>query len=158
MGRNININQQDKYYRITPLYEAVNNKHVDVVRLLVSHRNINVNLQFNTGRSVLHLAAGGGNLEIVRILLSHQNININLQSTLLGMTPLMEAVYNVKKDVVELLINRREINLDVQYTGENSMRGYTALDLAKRNLYWGRTASDIVALLQSKGAACNMKC
>jgi len=163
-----NINHQDSRGE-SPLHHAArlgrldvdidnlqdNNRHLEVLLVLLDAENIDINLQNNYGLSPLHYAAAFGHLEVLLVLLDIDNIDINLQDND-GASALMYATLSGEKDVVDLLIKQSDINLDLQVTdglGPGITAGYTALDVAKE---YGH--SDIAELLESNGAACNKKC
>ncbi len=56
----------------TPLMIAVSRSHTDIVKLLLRHKEINVNIQNEKGYTALHYAAIGGirNLQIIKDLLA----------------------------------------------------------------------------------------
>ena len=72
-----------------PLIMAVNNDNIEAVSLLLSHSNVNVNIQDrSTGSTALHFAVERQNLDMVRLLLSCPRINPNIQNNE-GQTPKM---------------------------------------------------------------------
>ena len=69
-----------------PLHIACARGHLEVVRELLAHPHININLLVNNF-TPLHAAIANGQLEVVRELLAHPRINVNVQD-LIGDTPL----------------------------------------------------------------------
>ncbi|KAI2497246.1 hypothetical protein MHU86_17253 [Fragilaria crotonensis] len=77
-----NVNAQDSY-GATALYIASQNGHLEVVRELLQHDNVDVNLQCtDDGATALIMASQNGHLEVVRALLQHSNVDVNLQCTM----------------------------------------------------------------------------
>lgn len=70
----------------TPLIEAVRNKNIELVKLLLAE-NVNVNEQNSRERVALHYAVEDNNLEIVKLLLEQKDIDANIQDDLQN-TPL----------------------------------------------------------------------
>ncbi|KAK8895179.1 hypothetical protein M9Y10_023621 [Tritrichomonas musculus] len=88
------------YEEITALYIAVKDNNVEIVKLLVGHGNIDVNMKslvkkyeysYNnkgkeseekniTNLTPLYLAVKNENYEIVQLLINHKNIDINMKS------------------------------------------------------------------------------
>mmetsp|Transcript_38738 Transcript_38738/g.28625 ORF Transcript_38738/g.28625 Transcript_38738/m.28625 type:complete len:203 (+) Transcript_38738:13-621(+) len=54
----------------TPLHFAVQENRIEVIKELLRHKSINVNLSSSTQRTPLHLAAMKGSTEILRMLVS----------------------------------------------------------------------------------------
>jgi len=68
----------------TPLLQASQNGHVEVVKLLVDHPNIEINLPVHddcrngcAGRTPLMMASVAGQVDVVRLLLQIPNIDLN---------------------------------------------------------------------------------
>jgi len=61
-----------------PLHVACARGHLDIVRELLAHQNIDVNLLVNNF-TPLHAAVSNGQLEVLRILLADPRINVNAQ-------------------------------------------------------------------------------
>lgn len=93
------LNEYGEYISIviSPLFLAVNNENKEIVKLLLSNKNINVNqmsifyrysserihdfqvdnTRFEVNKNPLHLAIEKGNIEIVKLLLQCEKIDIN---------------------------------------------------------------------------------
>ena len=54
-------------------------KLLEVVKLLLKHKDINANIQDAQGRTPLHLAIENGDVDIVGTLLDHTNVDVNLK-------------------------------------------------------------------------------
>ena len=69
--------------KISSLYLAVSNSNIDIVRLLLNHPKIDINMKsvlYNDTkqlRTSLHKAVENKQIDIIKLLLQHKNININ---------------------------------------------------------------------------------
>lgn len=128
----------------TPLYEAIRSKHWDVVRLLLTTKTIDVNIQAKDGRTALGEASHHGVPEIVRMLLENgaqSNISDNL-----GYSPLHRAAQSGCAGVVNLLIDLGKADVNAA-----NQDGWTPLAEAS---WFGWP--EIVKSLLSKGAKKDM--
>ena len=77
-----NTSQGDTEFSQTALYWACSKEDVELVKILSSHPNININGEGRERKygatSPLHAACNSGNAEVVNILLSHPYIDVNL--------------------------------------------------------------------------------
>lgn len=64
---------------MTALHYAVENGQYDIISLLLTHPNINVNCQNNAGIAPLHLATEKCSIDIVFLLLQQKNIDVNIK-------------------------------------------------------------------------------
>lgn len=88
-----------------PLYRAVSNNNVEIVRDLLKREDTDVNhVSGETGATCLFLAAQEGYLECVEELTKIKRTNPNQARTLDGVTPLYMAVQNGHLDVVKALL------------------------------------------------------
>ena len=71
-----------------------------------------VDVQDNSGQTMLLLAINAENCDLVRLLLE-QNPNVNLTDKY-GRSPLMNASLNRHFDVAKLLLQKKETNVDIQ--------------------------------------------
>jgi ankyrin repeat protein len=63
-----------------PSARRVEDGHVEVVRALLQHDKVDVNLQDNDGsNSTLARRVEDGHVEVVRALLQHDKVDVNLQ-------------------------------------------------------------------------------
>jgi ankyrin repeat protein len=74
--RGADLNGED-YSQNTPLIEAANGGHIDVVKFLLKQPGINVNAADMGGETALYIAAEKGYLEIVMLLVGCSDIDIN---------------------------------------------------------------------------------
>lgn len=131
----------------TPLFEAIEHRHDEVVNLLLSSSDIDLNLiPKKIQYTALMLAVELGHSAIVELLLKRAEINVNEQDPN-GQTALFLATryYDLSQDrlsIVELLLERPEIDLDLA-----DETGRSPLNLAvKYELY------TIVERLLTRGA------
>ena len=102
-GIYVNLAHKDS---VTPLFLAVQQGNLEVVKLLLAARGINVNLpKLNNGTTPLILTAQKGFEEISRLLLAVPDINIDAHRTD-GTTALLCAVENNFAGLVEQLVRR----------------------------------------------------
>ena len=107
--------------------------HYEVVELLLTHKNIDVNINDTyEGTSPLYGACKNGHEEVVRLLLSHPAIEVNQVNqvdkvrTDFGPTPLYTACLNGHNGVVRLLLAHTAIKVNQAKTYE----GITSLMVA----------------------------
>ncbi|GAB6028256.1 hypothetical protein CHUAL_002439 [Chamberlinius hualienensis] len=86
----------------TPLMEAANAGHLDIVKLLITH-NADVNAQSSSGNTPLMYACAGGHEEVAKFLLeSGANVEDHNEN---GHTPLMEAASAGHVGVAKILLD-----------------------------------------------------
>ncbi|KAK8872241.1 hypothetical protein M9Y10_008007 [Tritrichomonas musculus] len=117
----------------TLLYVATEKGYIEIVKLLLSFPNIDVNryskdfaidLESNEeyiNATALHCAVNYGELEIAKLLLSHKNIDTNKLDMKLTYedTPLVSAVKNNNLGMVKLLLESDKV--DPYFESENSV-------------------------------------
>lgn len=103
MKGNINcINVGDKY-NDTILHYACKSGYIDVVKFLVSKKNLKINIKGNYGLSALHLACLHNRVDIIKALLERKDININIGEER-GLTPLHVAASKDDITILDLLV------------------------------------------------------
>jgi ankyrin repeat protein len=85
--------------------------HVEVVRLLLARKDIQINQATNDGATPLYIACVRGKVEIVRLLLDRDDIGVN-QAMNDGQTPLYAACRNGNVKVINALLTRKEIKIN----------------------------------------------
>ncbi|KEI35547.1 ankyrin 1 [Francisella sp. W12-1067] len=91
---------------------ACQNGHMDIVKLLLDHKDINPNIAKGAKRGTpLYIACQNGHINIVKLLLKHRLTDPNI-STTDGCVPLHIACENGRKDIVAFLLENGA-NLDV---------------------------------------------
>lgn len=137
----------------TALFEAVLNKHEEVVELLLSpefailESDVNECNRKLCNRTPLMVAAHRGQLGILHRLIGHPNISVNIQDSE-GNTALYLASAENHIDIVTALMDVPGLRLDIQET----RFGRTALSRAAE-----RDHAEIVELLLSQGANPDLK-
>ncbi|PGH04861.1 hypothetical protein AJ79_06946 [Helicocarpus griseus UAMH5409] len=96
------------YGGLTPLTRAALCGHNDVVRLLISHKDIDVNLKTTEapgwdGWAPLGRAVKYSHSDVVATLLEHPHTQVNIEQTW-GQTPLAEASQENLPEIIELLL------------------------------------------------------
>lgn len=127
----------------TALFEAIWGGHTDLVELLLTKAELNINTVYasHTQRTVLMIAAQDGAEEVVRCLLQRVDLDIN-KSDISRSTALILAAANGHTSVVSLLLNHEGIKID-----RRDLVGRSALIAAADNGF-----SEIVGRLLAKGA------
>ena len=83
------------------------------MKMLLTHKDINVNIQDKIGQTPLHTSIERCRLDILQQLLSHEDIEVNIEDNE-GKTPLQHAIENNDSDSVEQLLSHK--NIDVNTT------------------------------------------
>ena len=116
-----NVNSYDSYHS-TPLFWASTRGHNNVVKVLLHHADVLVNVgRSGDGANALYQASKYGLMDTVSILLQHPMINVNYE-TLSKKTSLMIASINGQSEVVKKLLSI--VNIDVNHA---TFDGKTAL-------------------------------
>lgn len=134
----------------TALWLASSNGHAEVVRALLLHRKVDVNLQINEdvkpyyggatahkGATALYVASCFGFVDVVHELLQHNKVDVNRRS-FYGATALYVASEEGHVEVVRELLQHSQIDVLLK-----SNYGATALDMAR-----SRQHTDIAHLLE----------
>ena len=134
--------------RSTAMFEAVLEDHVDVVRVLLTRKELLVNACHSgkCERTALMFASQEGYDEIVKALLERLDLKINQSDSYKQTALILATLYN-RIPVIRSLL--RHSNIDINAVNQS---GNSALILAAKN---GR--DDIVDLLLSKGADLSIK-
>ncbi|KAL9119952.1 MAG: hypothetical protein Q9187_003490 [Circinaria calcarea] len=102
---NLDINVLQKTTSKSALMLAVLANQPDIVKLLASREDVQINAQDYKGRTALHYAVTRGKI-IVEVLLQHPFITVD-KLTVVGETPLEFAVYDGNLDVVKCLLDAK---------------------------------------------------
>ena len=86
-------------------------ENADVVKILLSNKNIDVNL-VSDGYPPLVIACSNGHLPIVKVLLENKNIQVYAKDEY-NMTPTGVACGNGNTDVVKILLNYKDIDVNL---------------------------------------------
>jgi len=123
-GIDINIKYEKKstlFYLFTPLHLACFYSNIDIIKLLLSYPDINVNIQDNNGNTPLHLPCSDElvNINVVELLLAHPDIDVNIQDKYEN-TPLYKACYNNNINIIRLLLAHPNINVNIKNKNEET--------------------------------------
>ena len=111
---------------VTPLFMASKKGHVEVVKELITHPQIDINRpNSKTGMTPIYIASSKGDVETVNELISHPQIDINLAPRRSGITPLHAASRMGHVDVVKTLLADQRVNVN-----QADMMGATPLFIA----------------------------
>lgn len=114
---------------------AVVQEYVELVGILLTHPNIDVNKRTRYGFTPLSCATNyGNNIEILSLLLTHPNIDVNMEDRD-GYTPLCNAISTKKYDMVRILLEH-----------PNTLVNESHLDVARNT----RAHHDIIYLLKTR--------
>ena len=137
-----NKNVNHKTFGLTPLLVSAGNGYDNIVKTLISHPNVDVNIDGCSQINALMNAVVFGRVGIVKILLSCPEIDVNAVEQKRGYTVLILAIRNKHEDIVKLLLSHPKIK--VNYITKDSK---TALDIAQ-----SCSCFTIVKLLKNYGA------
>mmetsp|Transcript_30090 Transcript_30090/g.32797 ORF Transcript_30090/g.32797 Transcript_30090/m.32797 type:complete len:270 (+) Transcript_30090:89-898(+) len=107
------INEFLDSYGWTVLVLASKYNNLNVIKLLLSYSQLEINIEDNDGWTALHYASYNDHPDIVESLLSHHNIDVN-RLTKDGSTALHFASEKGHKEVVEVLLSHNNIDLNTQ--------------------------------------------
>lgn len=105
LERGANVNARDLQGN-TALMWAIMKGHDEVVRVLIGHRDIELEDRDELGNTALMWAASVGNLPIAGELIEQEGVEVNSQNYD-HQTPLMLAVLNSRQEMVDYLLGRR---------------------------------------------------
>ena len=107
----------------SPLNIAIVKNNIEIVKLLLNCKNINVNLKTtfsNTESTPLFTAINTNNIEVLKLLLNNKKVDINLKCKIDGdiypdeiVTPLHKAIDVGNTEIVNELLNCKEININL---------------------------------------------
>ena len=93
----------------------------DIVEILLSHENINVNFVPQCGISPLFAAAFNGHANVVKSLLSDPDIHINWVEERTGSTALIQAILHRHRPVVRNILRHHKIDVNVANRGGSAL-------------------------------------
>ena len=120
--------QEFDHYMI--FHNAAQNGNTDVVRFIVEHNLIDVNIPDREGNTPLHYAAKDGHVECIHALVANKYIDVKIQNSN-GRTPLHHAAVYSSTGCLKALLSHNEIDVNKQDTSRD-----TALFLV---LFYGRS-------------------
>ncbi|KAI2494865.1 serine/threonine kinase [Fragilaria crotonensis] len=113
LRRGANVNAKHWLFGNTALILASWKCHLEVVRTLLNHRGVDVNIKDNDGYTALILASGNGHLEVVRALLNHDGVDVNIKDND-GDAALTLASGNVHLEVVRALLMHNGVDVNIK--------------------------------------------
>ena len=139
----LNVNWGDIEHRMTALHWAPQKGHLEVVKLLLAHHAISVNVQNSRGSTPFSHSCYSGSVAAVRLLLKDPRVDVTLPNYN-QCTPLWRASYYGRREVIEWLIASGRDLGDLDKKGKWSVTTeYSALEIAK-----ARNQTEVVALLE----------
>lgn len=108
----VNINSVSKAW-VTPLMAAVEKGFLQIVVLLCSCENVDLNCKDFIGRTALHIAALNGHHRIVSFLINLPGIELNPVDKN-GSTPLHLAVQSNKIQCIKILVEKKGVNINIK--------------------------------------------
>ncbi len=109
--KDINVKQQ--VTGKTLLIYAVEFNKINLIKLLLSRNDINVNAKNNEGDTALHFATRGCFTEIMKLLLAKPDLDVNAKDNE-GRVALHYAAMLGQQDSVKLLLNNKGIDINAQ--------------------------------------------
>ncbi|MGV2437806.1 MAG UNVERIFIED_CONTAM: ankyrin repeat domain-containing protein [Anaerolineae bacterium] len=97
----------------TALLWASENGHEEVVKALLAHNKVDVNLQDSVGRTALCWASVNGHVEVVKALLNNDKVNVSLHDRF-SRTALLRASENGHLEVVMALLTSDKVNVNLK--------------------------------------------
>lgn len=143
----------------TALHVAVMNQFVPIVKLLLSHPNLNPNFGTADGATPLHFAAMMGLTEEAKLLIDDPRTDINAPQhdpVYSGATPLHFAAMQAQTEVVEYLLKTKKTRINA-ILDRGDYEGFTPLHFAVLNPDAPNVYSTIKLLLNA-GANPKAKC
>ena len=125
--------ENENDFQWTCLHIAASNGQAEVMKLLLEHPHINVNLKDVEGQTPLLLACCNGHVSVVQLLLKDPRVDITLEDHN-GRTPLWVASRNAQQKVIEWLIaSGRDLGDVKNKRGKHWVeeQGYNALETAR---------------------------
>ena len=151
---NIDINIQNNKLKKTALILAICSKKIDkdLVKKLINHPDINLNLQDHDWLIALTQAIKRhNNTDIVKILINHPRIEVNIRDNF-GYTPLIRAIQQCQRETITWLIEHPNIDVNLwDSSGDNALMraiwkqqldtieklvNHPNIDLNKKNRKW----------------------
>jgi len=124
----INVNWTDNHW--TPLHITSFFGFVEVVKLLLAHPHIDVNLENDDGQTPLLLACHSGNESVFEVLLKDPRVDVTLDDNK-GRTPLWWASCHGNYELAEWLIASGKDLGDIEKRRNWEGNEYSALEIAR---------------------------
>ena len=100
-----------------PLFMAYDNKHFDIVELILQKKNLNLDINVTDfiNRTLFYRACQDGKIAIVKQLLTHPKLDITIKPED-GEHSLFTTYNNEHFDIVKLILPKKNLNLDINAT------------------------------------------
>ncbi|KAF0688198.1 hypothetical protein As57867_020103, partial [Aphanomyces stellatus] len=109
---NIQVDFKCGHFGISTLISASMNGHAEVVRMLLDHGGVDINVVERNGISALISASMNGHAEVVRMLLDHGGVDINVVE-MWDNSALIRASENGHAEVVRMLLDHGGVDINV---------------------------------------------
>ena len=127
----LDVNLVHAHFRKTALHVASISGHVEVVKVLLAHSHINVNLKDMGGSTSFSCACEIGCEPVVRLLLKDPRVDVTLADDA-GCTPLWRAAHQGQRRAIEWLIaSGRDLGENMEGMRWEDCEFYTALEIAR---------------------------
>jgi len=137
----LNINWPHSHNGLTALHHASSEDHVEVVKLLLAHPDIDVNLRGKTGLTAIGVACMDGHASVAQLLLKDPRVDVTIVCNQ-HCTPLWWASWEGTREVLQWLIASGKDLGAINQKGQWIGREFTCLEAAKTK------KSEAVSLLQ----------
>ena len=124
------------------LHIAASDGHLEVVKLLLAHPSVNVNVKTLFGYTAISESCAQGHVSLVQLLLKDPRVDI-LLADIYGHTPLWWASFGGHHEVVECLIASDRDLGDLNKKGKLIGNEFTALEIARND-----QRTEVVAVLE----------
>lgn len=166
-------------YEKTALHIAIEIQNIEIIKLLISCPEINVNAKYISSDSgqekreqaALHMAIDSKNIEIVKILLSCPNIDVNIKNFyhnyydkyIYERTPLNTAIKMRNIDIIKLILENKNIDINKKSTSKYVIdrwkKNYELVDerSALQEAVYDDDLNFVKLLLENKNIDANIK-
>ena len=108
----INLNIQHAKDGDAALHVVTYNGDSGILKLLISHDKININLGEDEGHTALMIASSNGQIRLMEMLLDHANIDVNKLTNFDRTTALYIACFNKQTEAANLLLAQPQTNVN----------------------------------------------
>lgn len=111
----------DLVQKTVPYNQLNDQERLQNINVLLKNNNININMQDEVGRTLLHLAIDQNNASLVKLLLENKEIDINAKDVI-GLTPLYWAVFKNNSTIAKTLIHDSRMTKAILRETENMLK------------------------------------
>eukprot|EP00941_MAST-03F_sp_MAST-3F-sp1_P004617 g4617.t1 len=130
------INFKDGFTGSTMLYSCADRGNLQVIKVLLRERNLDLNCPVFHKKTALHRAVVRNRIRVVEALLKDSRVDVNARDAFEG-TPLIDGALSGSEEAVRLLLQHPNINPTIQ-----NNEGKTAAQMASR--HWHPTIARLV--------------